>query len=207
MDTIVGPLYGWRAWKLSTPWGRIWEPGTPCELRGCVYTSTWEPRARAATCAQVERAQELAAWYDEITADTEFAHSEILEAWCAPYGVNIPHEADAVPSEGCQCGWHAYKDLEAMAADPEGPLRGAAVPYVHVVGVVALWGRVEVHEHGYRAQFSRPLGLVLGEQWERASLPLRVRYGVDTAIGDITDAATVAARAEDLGVTHYTKGT
>jgi len=65
------------------------------------------------------------------------------------------HEA---PDPDCQCGLYARHPWTAEGrslyrtwpADPE-----------RVVGIVAAWGRIEVHREGFRAQHARPVALLL----------------------------------------------
>jgi len=47
--------------------------------------------------------------------------------------------------------------------------RGLFERVVHVVGTVLLWGRVIQHEHGYRAEYARPLKLLTVPSLVRAS--------------------------------------
>ena len=47
-----------------------------------------------------------------------------------------------------------------MEVFPRFYLRGPLDRVVRVVGVAQLWGRVVQHEHGYRAEYARPLPLL-----------------------------------------------
>lgn len=62
------------------------------------------------------------------------------------------HRRHRAPVRACTCGLYAARDLST--------LRAARAPAV--VGLVALWGRVIEHAHGWRAAFAYPqrLGLV-----------------------------------------------
>ena len=55
------------------------------------------------------------------------------------------------PQRDCNCGFAAYYELDA---EPELPAREA------VWGVIAAWGRVIECEHGFRAQYARPIALL-----------------------------------------------
>ena len=55
------------------------------------------------------------------------------------------------PHRDCNCGFAAYY---ALPAEPDMPAPEA------VWGVIAAWGRVIECEHGFRAQFARPLALL-----------------------------------------------
>ena len=69
------------------------------------------------------------------------------------------HEA---PHRECNCGFAAYYELPR---EPDVPAREA------VWGVIAAWGRVIECEHGFRAQFARPIALLKrgypGDAYER----------------------------------------
>lgn len=58
------------------------------------------------------------------------------------------HEA---PHRDCRCGYAAYY---ALPDDPELPARQA------VWGAVVAWGRIVECEHGFRAQYARPVALL-----------------------------------------------
>jgi hypothetical protein len=66
------------------------------------------------------------------------------------------HEGPA-PQNGCTCGFYA-----AYAPTP----RGASVMTSELVaGAVALWGQVELHAHGIRAQYAMIVALALPMSW------------------------------------------
>ncbi len=63
----------------------------------------------------------------------------------------------APPCMDCRCGIYA---MSTPSLDAERELAlGFGMP---VAGVVQLWGKVVQHEHGFRAEFTRPLELVHG---------------------------------------------
>jgi hypothetical protein len=82
-----------------------------------------------------------------------------------------PHDA---PHPSCRCGVYAWHALPAAGPIPD-PDR--------VFGVVALWGRLEVHEDGMRAEHAaiRALGLApdLGEQHRRTLRAIGEHLRVD----------------------------
>jgi hypothetical protein len=49
---------------------------------------------------------------------------------------------------------------EALELSPQLYQRGPLDRVLRVAGVVQLWGRVVQHEHGYRAEYARPLKLL-----------------------------------------------
>jgi hypothetical protein len=57
------------------------------------------------------------------------------------------------PQNGCTCGIYAWYDPPARTAS-------AATPEL-VAGAVALWGQIELHAHGMRAEHARLVALAL----------------------------------------------
>jgi len=81
-----------------------------------------------------------------------------------------PHEA---PHPRCKCGIYAWHR----------PPRPGPIPDPgRVLGAVAVWGRIEVHADGMRAEYAeiRALGLVpeLGEAHSRRMAQIAARLGV-----------------------------
>lgn len=61
------------------------------------------------------------------------------------------------PAKGCTCGIHAWYSP---------PPRGAsAATHDLVAGAVALWGTIELHAHGMRAQYAMVVALALPFSW------------------------------------------
>lgn len=90
---------------------------------------------------------------------------------CAPG--ETPHTGKA-PDGNCNCGLHAahpflaavrHHHLEWPFRQREGPVdwlgQGSHPRADCVFGVIEATGRIEVHEHGFRAEFARPIGLVV----------------------------------------------
>jgi hypothetical protein len=97
-----------------------------------------------------------------------------------------PHDA---PHPECQCGVYAYH-----RPPPDGP-----IPYLdRVAGIVALWGRMEVHADGMRAQHARIEALAvrphLGSQQERRVRRIAAGLGVD-----VVDHRELGVAAADYG--------
>jgi hypothetical protein len=84
----------------------------------------------------------------------------------------LPCRDGASPALGCSCGIYATNGLR----DPGAAWRSGPHYAHHVIGAVALWGRVVEHELGYRAQHARPVALLeghgAGEVAERYGVPL-----------------------------------
>ena len=78
----------------------------------------------------------------------------------------FPCATGPAPDLDCTCGIYATRRLR----DPGSAWRSGPQYAVHVVGAVALWGRVVEHESGYRAQHARPVALLEG-------------FGVETVAG------------------------
>jgi hypothetical protein len=107
----------------------------------------------------------------------------------------LRHQQDLVPFEhvsphpDCRCGIHAY--FEPRSAVPD-------VDFRHVLGIVAVWGRVEVHPGGVRAEFARVQALAASpawSSWHRADVTgVAARLGVP-----VVDEKTLAAVAGEYG--------
>jgi hypothetical protein len=82
----------------------------------------------------------------------------------------LPCRDGPAPGFGCSCGVYATSDLR----DPGAAWRSGPHYERHVIGAVALWGRVVEHETGYRAQHARPVALLEGYGAQRVA----DRYGV-----------------------------
>lgn len=69
----------------------------------------------------------------------------------------LGEDAHEAPQNACTCGyyaWYAPPPRTASAATPD-----------LVAGAVALWGRVELHAHGMRAQHAMVVALALPFSW------------------------------------------
>lgn len=84
-------------------------------------------------------------------------HREKMTAACFCRPEHYIHlESPAIES---QCGIYAYKSLKHAFADADGLLcSGAMLRYYSgaILGKVKLWGKVQEHQFGYRAQFAYP---------------------------------------------------
>jgi hypothetical protein len=132
----VGPLQAFRYWYVR------WEEGQAV-LQSLYYPTRWPPDAPLrASCEK--KPGYLVAWTRKLFAVQTTAHpSPASECWCGIYALK--------QLEGIE-----HRELLPQLYQP-GPDRG-----VHVIGVVLLWGRVIQHEHGYRAEYARPLRLLTG---------------------------------------------
>jgi hypothetical protein len=112
--------------------------------------------------------------------------SRVIQATCHPRNVEDfvlpPHEA---PHPACNCGVHASHRLNDQAAK---------VDYRGVSGIVSLWGLIQVHDEGMRAQYARVEALGVYARWTRrqrdAVLEVADRLGCDLVeLGDLAEAA------------------
>ncbi|MGD0474571.1 MAG: hypothetical protein ABSB70_15345 [Candidatus Velthaea sp.] len=82
---------------------------------------------------------------------------------------------------GLRHGIHAFTSRSQAETYFDEQSRGKMTP--HVYGKVALWGRVIVHEHGYRAQFAYPQRLLVPRRYADARSDivnhLRRAYGIE----------------------------
>jgi hypothetical protein len=68
----------------------------------------------------------------------------------------VPHDGP-VPGNGCTCGFYAW-----YAPPPRGA--SAATPDL-LAGAVALWGQIELHSNGMRAEHAMVVALALPPSW------------------------------------------
>jgi hypothetical protein len=112
--------------------------------------------------------------------------NRVHEAVCRPRTpedfVRPPHPA---PGRDCTCGVHAayYASDEMSKVDHRG-----------VSGIVTVWGRVEAHAHGMRAEFARAEALGVYARWtrrqKRAVADVAEALEVDLVdLADLADAA------------------
>jgi hypothetical protein len=77
----------------------------------------------------------------------------------------LPCRDGPAPAFDCSCGVYATSDLR----DPGAAWRSGPHYERHMIGAVALWGRVVEHETGYRAQHARPIALLEGYGAQRVA--------------------------------------
>lgn len=99
-------------------------------------------------------------------------------------GVQVAHcergtHPDPAPAKGCTCGIHAWY---------QPPPRGAsAATPDYVAGAIVLWGKIELHAHGMRAQYAMVVALALPFSWGQKRRRI-------IAAADALDVAAVRAR-------------
>lgn len=94
------------------------------------------------------------------------------------------HETPA-PANGCTCGIYAWY---------EPPPRGASLTADLVAGAIAVWGQLELHAHGMRAQYATIVAL----PWSRGGKRRRLLNATD----DLGVVAVPARRLEPAALEH-----
>jgi hypothetical protein len=92
---------------------------------------------------------------------------------------HCPLHAHDAPANGCSCGIYAW-----YSPSPRG---ASALTSDLVGGAVALWGQVELHAHGMRAQHAMVVALALPFSWGAKRRHIR-------AAADALDVVAVPAR-------------
>jgi hypothetical protein len=120
-----------------------------------------------------------------------------LEAACMRRGPSSFRRHGAVPQWFCSCGVYAHDEIDSLLpmwflrAVP-GPLSLSGAPSenpaesIRVVGEVSLWGKVIVHDDGYRAQYAYPRRLWVEKDSAESLVRALPAYGVP--IGTTRDA-------------------
>ena len=86
-----------------------------------------------------------------------------IAACLAVYGAgHAGDEGEAAPATNCTCGLYAHHPWARKATEDFDLLSGVSPEDDWLIGVVDAWGKLEVHEDGFRAQFARPVLLVAG---------------------------------------------
>jgi hypothetical protein len=123
---------------------------------------------------------------------------EVFHAHCLCQRAEEEAELHEAPGAGCSCGIHAHHPILPWAEMIRHELE-AFVELDHrfdsgwpVHGVIAAWGRTEVHEDGFRAQHGLPVALFVPEcsrdsKWEEAIRRVAGEYGVPAV--DVADDA------------------
>lgn len=150
--TVIDPLIGWRCWELSD-----------YSLRSLTRGIDW-PHKRPAE-----------------------SHCLLVEQNAA-----VPHNS---PHWDCSCGLYAFALGEVPEPEPiarPAPTIYTSMPYssfgtptdqdqrIEVRGLVRAWGNIVLHDDGFRAEYMKPLLLIVPEEpagdWDWA---LRIRSYLD----------------------------
>lgn len=138
---LMEPLIGYRWWTLSG----ISRPPSEWRLTSA-YDTTWEPYVASAAkcfCRQPTRPCP--------TCPSPYP--------IAPFGGGSFVSREPFVSPYYPCGFYAWRSLPALydGMGEYGPLQGSSIA---VCGRVSLWGLVQPHEYGYRAEFAYPRSLL-----------------------------------------------
>ena len=88
------------------------------------------------------------------------------------------HRGEPAPGLTCSCGIYAVKRALPSLSPYYGQLRPTcAVDGPTILGTVALWGKIVIHEDGYRAQFAYPWKLYTSAD-PKIYYPGLLKYGV-----------------------------
>ena len=105
------------------------------------------------------------------------------------------HRAGRAPDPECGCGLYALHPR--AGAEGRLALGSPAAPDSQVVtGIVEAWGRVELHADGFRAEYARPVALLLVGDWEGSDYAAVVRRLADrygARVLSLRDPAELAA--------------
>ncbi len=108
-------------------------------------------------------------------------------AECGPGGERrLPRHCLSPPGPDCSCGLYAFHPWSCQpdrTHRKRGPFRESGE--FRVTGVIQAWGRIELHEDGFRAEKARPIAIVLpqepvDEEEQEAFAALARRYRVPT---------------------------
>ena len=102
-----------------------------------------------------------------------------------PMEAECPKGKDHVPGEDCSCGLYSAKTRAHLQGMAYHRYDAKASGLFHVIGEVALWGKVIEGTQGWRAQFGYPRELFLPfEAWALAK-PLTEAYGIPVRLNNI----------------------
>jgi hypothetical protein len=139
----IEPIVGWRMWRLP-----------PSALYVDLVGRFDGGAMGAGSPAQVE-----AFWLRSGNGEP-WIPGRALQARCrsgAPYGKAPVRHDESSPTTGCRCGIYATETRDPLLKF----LRLVRRSGLHVFGEVNLWGRVVIHQSGYRSQFAYPRRLWL----------------------------------------------
>jgi hypothetical protein len=94
------------------------------------------------------------------------------------------------PIEGCTCGIYAYHEADDMVDALTSRLVG---------GAVVAWGRITIHQEGFRAEFARPLALCYQQMLVAGSTALSLARVADVYRLPMIDAGHIAVFAAEFG--------
>lgn len=142
----IEPFTGWRVWTVA-------RHGEHLRLHSLHYPHVWSPAAPArATCEHPVRVR--------------VSQRALMLGRPVELIEKVDTHADGVPFPGCRCGLYAARTLEHAAPYLRLRHREGDHPLIvktttAVFGRVHVWGRVEEHEHVWRAEYAYPAELLV----------------------------------------------
>jgi hypothetical protein len=146
-ERVVGKALGFRQWRID---------GDRLASANTEAGQSWALGLNRAACRRREYHDAVSRWWPEMPVLPD----------------RDPH---AAPDPGCDCGLYAFHTpVEKWAATPVASVSGTAlllgtveiaVEQDFVVGAVAAWGRLQVHETGFRAEYAEPVVLAYSPAW------------------------------------------
>jgi hypothetical protein len=133
---VVGPVQAYRRWRVD------WHGSEPV-MRSVYFATSWPAQGPLHAICE-KKAGPVAAWVRRL--------------------LSKPPPTHPAPSWTCRCGIYGLTrfEREDHLETPQIYGHGLFGPsIVQVAGSVLLWGRVIQHEQGYRAEYARPLKLLI----------------------------------------------
>jgi hypothetical protein len=104
----------------------------------------------------------------------------------APRSAAPGHSA---PDRGCTCGIYAYYEPD---------MNFPTVDYRGVIGIVSLWGTIELHEDGMRGEHARVEALALYSRWTTRQIDAARGVAADLGV-DLVDLDDIEGAARRYG--------
>lgn len=150
-DRLDCEVLGYRQWKVNAD----------MRLASAVAPTAWEPGVNEARCEDINTVRLLRA----------MGHHDVAR----------PEPRHDAPHHECHCGFYALHEPTFWYDDDDskyGQLSSGGDQAV--AGLVAGWGRVEVHHEGFRSQFARVVAIAAPKDKRGATLARAVaeEYGV-----------------------------
>jgi hypothetical protein len=101
---------------------------------------------------------------------------ERMEAVCDSHGLGRIVNHREGPESMCRCGVYAFRTIDALV-----PMLHSPFFRVCTLGEVSLWGKIIVHEGGYRAQYAYPRRLWVDKCVPERLIKVVSAYGVPVA--------------------------
>ena len=114
------------------------------------------------------------------------------------------HRHHHAPRENCGCGLYALHPSRSSAQRVFGSIDNGYGLH-EVAGIVEAWGKVEVHESGFRAEYARPLALILPRKLAGTDVgavieQLATRYGCQVLVLDGDDSLHAHCERHNIGL-------